>query len=272
MYDLLRILELVLFAVVAWLVVTTYLFPRWVEQRQRTRMQGSLEKAAVVSEATDAREAQRRNLQFMGVPGVDAGNVLLNVPALRPEQEGAWKREQEVLVTARAIAYMAQGQVPTDIIELANGYLLAAVAGHGFILKHYPLTDQEALMIQHERQHVVGEEGPSGAGDQRALIDNFLGVSWQIKSAAGRNTRPRPRERSCSFIQVLSFHRRLGEPGMESVLPTGLFNGQVHDYYDIKAASAVDNQVLYAFYAAGRWTCWIGRALTETESAQLQGI
>jgi hypothetical protein len=272
MYDLLRVIELILFAVVAWLVVSTYVFLRWGERRRQAATQGALRKAQIVSEASDAREAQRANLSFMGVPSVDAGNVLLNVPALRPEQEGAWKREQEVLVTARAIAYMAQGQVPTDLIELANGYLLVAVAGNAFLMKHYPLTAPEEQMIQHERQYLVGEEGPARAGDQKTLIDNSLGLARQIKSAAGRNTRPKPGERDCSFIQVLSFHQRLGQPGMASVLPTGLFGGQVHDYYDIKAASTTDDRVLYAFYAAGRWTCFIGRALTETEAAQLQGI
>jgi hypothetical protein len=272
MYDLLRVLELGLFLVVAWLVVSTYVFPRWGERRRHATTKGALDKAQVISEAADARDAQRRNLAFMGVPSVDAGNVLLNVPALRPEQEGAWKHEQEVLVTARAVAYMAQGQVPTDMVELANGYLLAAVAGKAFLLKHYPLTGPVEHMIQHERQHLVGEEGPAGARDQRTLINNFLGLAWQIKSAAGRNTNRKPGERDCSYIQVLSFHRRLGQPGMESVLPTGLFDGQAHDYYDIKATSTTDDRVLYALYAAGRWTCFIGRALTETEAAQLQGI
>jgi hypothetical protein len=272
MYDLLRVIELLVVIVVAWLVIATYVFPGWGERRRRAASQGALDKAQIISEASDARHAQRANLAFMGVPSVDAGNVLLNVPALRPEQEGAWKREQEVLVTARAIAYMAQGQVPTDLVELANGYLLVAVAGKAFLMKHYPLTAPEEQMIQHERQYLVGEEGPARPGDQQTLIDNFLGLAWQIKSAAGRNTRPKPGERDCSYIQVLSFHRRLGEPGMQSVLPTGLFDGQPHDYYDIKAASITDDRVLYAFFATGRWTCFIGRALTETEAAQLQGI
>lgn len=272
MYDLLRVLELGLFLVVAWLVVTTYVFPRWGERRRGAATKGALEKAQVISEAGDAREAQRRNLSFMGVPSVDAGNVLLNVPALRPEQEGAWQREQEVLVTARAVAYMAQGQMPTDLVELANGYLLIAVAGKAFLLKHYPLTAPEEQMIQHERQHVVGEEGPSGKGDQQALIDNFLGLAWQIKSAAGQNTHRKAGERACSYIQVLSIHRQLGQPGKESVLPTGLFDSQVDDYYDMKATSTADDRILYTFFAAGRWSCFIGRALTETEAAQLQGI
>jgi hypothetical protein len=272
MYDLLRIFELVLFLGVAWLVVSTYVFPRWGERRRAAATKGALDKAQVVSEAGDARDAQRRNLSFMGVPSVDAGNILLNVPALRPEQEGAWKKEQEVLVTARAVAYMAQGQVPTDLVELANGYLLIAVAGKAFLLKHYPLTAPEEQMIQHERQHVVGEEGPSGKGDQQMLIDNFLGLAWQIKSACGRNTHRKPGERACSYIQVLSYHRQLGRPEKGSVLPTGLLDHQVHDYYDMKATSMTDDRVLYAFFAAGRWSCFIGRALTETESAQLQGI
>jgi hypothetical protein len=272
MYDFLRLLELVLFLVVTWLVVTTYVFPRWGAQRRETAAKGALDKAAVISEAVDARDAQRQNLSFMGVPSVDAGNILLNVPALRPEQEGAWKHEQEVLVTARAVAYMAQGQVPTDLVELANGYLLIAVAGKAFLMKHYPLTAPEEQLIQHERQHVVGEEGPAGPRDQRTLIDNFQGLAWQIKSAAGRNTHRKPGERDCSYLQVLSFHRRLGEPGIESVLPTGLFDGRPHDYYDVKATSTRDDRVLYAFFAAGRWSCFIGRALTETEAAQLQGI
>jgi len=272
MYDLLRVLELVLFLVVAWLVVTTYVFPQWGARRRAVAAKGALDKAQVVSEAVDARSAQRQNLSFMGVPGVDAGNILLNVPALRPEQEGAWKREQEVLVTARAVAYMAQGQVPHDMVELANGYLLLAVAGQAFLLKHYPLTAPEEQMIQRERQYVVGEEGPAHAGDQKTLIDNFLGHAWQIKSAAGRNVRPRPGERGCSYLQVLSFHRQLGEPGRESYLPPDLFDGRVHDYFDIKATSTEDDRVLYAFFAAGRWSCYIGRALTDAEAAQLQGI
>jgi hypothetical protein len=272
MYDFLRILELGLFLVVAWLVVSTYVFPRWGERRRAAVAKGALDKAQVINEATDARDAQRQNLSFMGVPSVDAGNLLLNVPALRPEQEGAWKREQEELVTARAIAYMAQGQVPTDLVELANGYLLIAVAGKAYLLKHYPLTAPEEQMIQHERQYVVGEEGPAGPGDQRALIDNFQGLSWQIKSAAGRNVHRKPGERECSYLQVLSFHRRLGQPGIESTLPTGLFDGLPYDYYDIKETSSKDDRVLYAFFAAGRWSCFIGRALTEAEAAQLQGI
>jgi hypothetical protein len=272
MYDVLRVLELFLFAGVAFLVLVTYVFPRWGERRRAVTAKGALDKAQIVSEAGDARDAQRRNLAFTGVPGLDAGNILLNVPALRPEQEGAWNREQEVLVTARAVAYMAQGQVPTDLIELANGYLLVAVAGRSFLMKHYPLTAPEEQMIQHERQHVVGEEGPAGKADQKALIDNFLGLAWQIKSAAGRNTHRKPGERDCSYLQVLSFHRDLGQPGRESVLPSGLFDRQVQDYYDIKATSTTDDRVLYAFFAAGRWSCFIGRALTETEGAQLQGI
>jgi hypothetical protein len=139
-------------------------------------------------------------------------------------------------------------------------------------LKHYPLTAPEEQMIQHERQHVVGEEGPARAGDQKTLIDNFQGLAWQIKSAAGRNTHRKPGERECSYIQVLSFHRDLGQPGKESSLPASLLDRRVYDYYDIKATSTADDRVLYAFYAGGRWACFIGRALSETEGAQLQGI
>jgi hypothetical protein len=233
-----------------------------------------LRRAGVIEESVDAREAALNNLRALGLPSVDAGDVITNVPLLNPDRPvSGWRADQEVLVTARAMQYMSQGPIPQDMIELSSNYMIVVVANRSFLMKKYNMTTAEERYLQEQRQIAVGESKPSGPRDQRLVIEGFLGQDWEIRSAAGEIRDPKTGRRMQSTLQVLSYSENLWkEGGYTSTLPRGIFDGKPHPYYDVKAVGKETGEALLAFYCAGVWSCYIGRELTETEKNLMQGL
>jgi hypothetical protein len=240
--------------------------------RRSTR--SALRRSGVVAESVDWREAALDNLQSLGIPSVDAGDVISNVPLLDPDRpvEG-WRADQEVLVTARAVQYMSQGPIPQDMLELTSHYMIVVVAGKAFLMKRYNMTEAEELYLQEQRQVAVGRSKPGGPTDQPLVIEGFLGQDWEVRSAAGEITDPTTARQRQSVLQVLSYNPNLWkEGGYTSTLPRGIFDGNPHAYFDVKALGNSTGQAMLAFYCAGVWSCYIGRMLTDTEKAMLQGL
>jgi len=216
------------------------------------------------AERLPPQEAARRNLQFLGLPSVEAGQTVTNVPTFNPDAEGGWERTREVVTAARALAYTEQGAEPVELVELSGGYLLAACAGKCLLMRRYALSAPEEAELQLQRQEAVDRGEP--------VIPNFAGYAWQIRSAFGKNTHPKPGERACSYVQVLSRHPRLGQAdGPISILPGNILDGQTHDYYDVRARNEA-GAVLYGFFVGGAWACYMGRVLEDAEATAMQAV
>jgi len=276
-YGLLGVLQ-ILVGLAFLVLVGTMLYDRFAVRsggpRRSRSTEGLLRRGGVIDESVDAREAALDNLQSMGLPSVDAGDVITGVPLLNPDKPVAgWKADQEVLVTARAIQYMSQGPIPQDMIELTSHYMLVVVANRTFLMKRYAMTTAEEAYLQEQRQVAVGRSRPGGPTDQPLVIEGFLGQDWEIRSAAGEIPDPvtgKPRQ---STLQVLSCSDSLWkEGGYTSTLPRGVFDGKPHPYFDVKAIGKRTQEALLAFYCAGVWSCYIGRELSETERTALQGL
>lgn len=277
MYGFLGVLQ-TLVGLAFLVLVGTILYDRfWAESgraRRRRSTEGLLRRGGVIEEGVDAREAALDNLQSLGLPSVDAGDVITGVPMLNPEKPtAAWKADQEVLVTARAIQYMSQGPIPQDMIELTSHYMIVVVANRTFLMKRYAMTTAEEAYLQEQRQVAVGKSRPGGPGDQPLVIEGFLGQDWDIRSAAGEIPDPATGRLRQSTLQVLSYSDSLWkEGGYTSTLPRGIFDGKPHPYFDVKAIGRRTRDALLAFYCAGVWSCYIGRELSEGERAALQGL
>ena len=226
------------------------------------RLRGTIEPRG--EERVAPREAARRNLEFLGLPSVEAGDHVTDVPTFDPGREGSWEKTREVITSARAVAYTQQGAEPVEIIELSGGYLLVACAGKALILRKYALSAPEEGELQRQRQEAVDRGDP--------VMESFAGHSWEIRSALGKNMNPRPGERACSFIQVLSRHPELEKPdGPRSILPAYIMDGNLHDYYDVRARNEKGG-ILYGFYVGGAWNCYLGRVLDEPEAERMKAV
>ncbi|MGV3719457.1 MAG: hypothetical protein ACO1SX_00995 [Actinomycetota bacterium] len=270
MYDFLGIVQMLANLAVATLVaLLLYDRVRGGPTSRAGRSRGSrLKRAAVLEPKPDdrlpAQEAARRNLQFLGLPSVEAGQTVTNVPTFDPANEGGWERTREVVTAARAVAYTQQGVEPVELVELSGGYLLAACAGKCLLLRRYTLSAPEETELQRQRQEAVDSNDP--------VIPSFAGYAWHIRCAFGKNISRKPGERACSYIQVLSRHPRLGQAdGPLSILPGNILDGQTHDYYDVRARNDAGT-VLYGFYVGGSWACYLGRVLEDTEAAAMQAV
>lgn len=214
--------------------------------------------------AHDARKAEQANLALMGVPAVHAGNFLDNLPPLNEDK--SWEARQQVLTTARLVAYSPYGVDTADLVELGHGYLLLARRKGVLLLKQYPLTATEGDLLTREFKEATG-----GTGDSVRYIKSFCGQRWEIGSALGQNMTPKAGEKSCGYIQLLTVHPELGQVGKISTYPANLMDGAEHDVYDLRAHDS-SGQVLFAFYTAGDWSCYIGRQLPPYEAQGLKAI
>jgi hypothetical protein len=238
-------------------------------KRAHQARKSALSAAGTITDAelTSVREAQQYNLASTGVPSVQAGGFVHNVPTFDPRQEGSWDANREVLTTARVIGYTEAGANPMDLIELSGGYLLAVANGASFLFQKLDLTDPEADYLQEERDRACR------TADH--VIENFQGHSWLIKGAYGDNQAAwrRSGDRSVSYIQVLSVHPNLGETGRRSTLPPVLLDGAVHDYFDLRAYNQEEpSQRLFFFYSGQKWSCYVGHQLSKAEADRIAGI
>lgn len=211
---------------------------------------------------TQVRQAQKASLQFLGLPSVHAGQTIMNVPTMNPDQAGEWAKNRQVLTATRILALLKQGQVPGDLIELFGGYALFASNGKSFLLTKHLLTTSEEMLLEKERKEAVEKGDP--------LIPNFQGVQWRIGTACGEHKARHAGEKTQSTIQVLSIHPELGKNGQVSFLPSDLLNGKEHDYYDMRAREIDGSRVMLFMYVGGVWLCLMGRELTDSEARQLR--
>jgi hypothetical protein len=279
LYTLLGVLEVL--AILAILAVVAYVFAPVLRERlaEQQRLSTHRSKKAVLDEIPvfgegsltlesedeiTPREAAKRNFKLLGLPSVNAGGMILNVPMFNPEMTGKWDDNREIITVARAIAYTAQGKDPVEFVELTGGYLLVSAGGKSLIMTNYQLTTQETTELEKQRQDAVDR------GD--GLIEEFAGSQWTVSGAFGTNINPRPGERSCSYIQALDVNPNLGENGLRSVLPPLILDGNEHDYYDMRARNKDTQEVMFYFYTGGRWNLFIGRFLEDTEARRMQGV
>lgn len=268
MYNLLGVLQTITYLaiIVIALVMVKGWYARGAPRREHLATKARLNQAGVLEpdDAVSPKEAAQRNLRLLGLPSVDAGGHVINVPCFNPDQEGQWETNREVVATARVKAFTRQGADPLDMIELTGGYIIVGCGGKTLLLKSHNLTSRGERELEEQRQAAVDRDD--------GVIEDFEGHVWRISGAYGSNVTRQPGERACSYIQALSVHPRLGEPGLKSTLPPNLLDGEEHDYYDLRARNEDTGEILYFFYAGGKWNCYIGRLLTGVESNQMQGI
>lgn len=213
-------------------------------------------------------EAIRQNFSFAKVPSITAGQTLMNLPTVNPIDPKALTNDRTVLAVARAVAYPKQGRQVYDLIFTDANQLTGLVGGKPCVFNRLDLTNREITKVEWERQEAVD----SGELQMKNLLGD--GRDWEIKWAMGANNNIEPDEHSCSYIQVLSLHKALGEKdGFDSPLADALMDGAEHDYYDVMATNDKDDQILYAFYSGmNGWHVFIGRRLDQTEVDQIQVI
>lgn len=273
--ELTKFMELV--CLVGIFVILALWYRRWRTEttglRQHRATKKLLMNAGVVedNEAPDPRESARKNFAFMGLPQVDAGQMLCNVPEYDPKQKGVWETNQPVLTAFKVIAYTQNGPDPLEAVEMSGGYFLLSCGGRAFIMNNCALSLKQADLLQAERQAC---EETNGAD---IYIDEFNGYRWKITGEYGQNRNPKPKERACSFLQVVSAHPDLGQTGFRSVLPPNLMDMKEHDYFDLRARRLddkgdADGTIMFAFYTGAKWNLLIGRMLEDPEISRLQAI
>ena len=114
MYTFLTVLQMA--ANLCIVALTAYLVYGWWRSRQpgrkvkaRAAHLGTIPVYQKEEEAVTPRQEARRNFEFLGIPSVDAGGHVLNVPTFNPAQEEGWEKDREVYTTARATVYTRQG-------------------------------------------------------------------------------------------------------------------------------------------------------------------
>lgn len=206
----------------------------------------------------DVAEMTRHNLEFAGVPDLEGGDILTNVPCLDVNAEGRWSRDQPIVTVSRIKQLTKDGPVSIELIELgANGYVVLVKGQKVFVLKRYNMTNDQEQQLIRER-----EDACKRADGQ---IESFLGKPWTIVMASG------DMRGEYSTIQLLSTHPRIGQEGFISVLPPEIMDQESHHYFDLEAKSP-EGDVMVGFYCKGGWTLLIGRALNEDERQALHTI
>lgn len=273
--DIVQFLELIVIGLIIIVIARGYYQYRkdTAELRKHRSTKKSLMDSGVVEdvEAPHPQESARKNFAFMGIPQVDAGQMLYNIPEYDPKQKGSWETNQVVLTAFRVIVYTRNGPDPLDAVELSGGYFLASCAGRAFIMNNVALSMRDADLLQAERQSCDETNGADN------MIESFSGYRWKITGEYGKNRNPKPGERDCSFLQVLSAHPDLGKPGFRSVLPPKLMNQAEHKYFDLRArrlddSGQPDGIIMFAFYSGAKWNLLIGRELQDSEINRLQAI
>lgn len=269
MYLLIKIFEFAAYLAVI-VIGLALLKPMLLDRQSKLQYQQKKQKVGKVptfeheDEAViDIRAAQKASLDFMGLPSIHAGRLILNVPNFRPEQEGNWEARRTVVTTSRIMALLRQGEVPGELVELDGGYVFFATNGKSFLLQSHLLTGSEESALETERQEAVEKNDP--------VIKNFQGLSWKIGTACGSHTPRQAGGKRQSTIQVLSLHPELGKNGIVSCFPPNLLDRREHDYYDMRVRSE-DNRVMLFFFAGGKWNCFIGRELSKEETQRLQAL
>ena len=145
-----------------------------------------------------------------------------------------------------------------------------SAGGKGLIMTRHNLTSAQERELEQQREDAVHRKD--------GVIEEFEGYRWDILGAFGKNVTRKRGERDCSFIQVLTAHPALGRAdGPRSVLPPSLFKKRsgeyvAHDYYDMRARREDGALSMFYFFIDGKWGCYIGRVLNDSEISQMQGV
>lgn len=206
----------------------------------------------------DAKESNKATLDALGMPTVNAGRIIRNIPSINPDEEGALTQDLEVLTSSRIHALSPTGPKNIDFFELAKDYALFIKGAKVFVLQEDRLTEREEKYLSDQRISLIKTKDN--------VIEDFEGHAWNIKGAMGDFNG------EDSTIQLLTVNPRAGEAGMVSVFPPELFDCRPHKYLDLEAINVDTNQVMVAIYTADSWCCFIGRQLSPTEIATLKGI
>lgn len=265
MYGLLGFVQFVAYVAII-VIAAVYVRNYWqvsAPRREHLARKAELGRAPALYDDADyvlPETARAKAFQFLGLPTVHPGGQVLKVPEFTPGQGGRWQADREVITIAKIKGFTRRGLDYTDMIELDGGYTLAVAGGKSYIFVKHALTGDDEDLLKEKRQDACDR------GTASTFI--FEGQAWTIRFAMGKN--PTSSGRPCSSIQVLGIHPDLGNRGRVSMLPPALMDGKEHDYFDLRARSG--EQVMFAFYAGEKWTCFIGRQLTDEEVAQMQGI
>jgi hypothetical protein len=242
------------------------------EHERRKRRLGRLESIAPEKDDKDyvePSEAVRQNISFGGVPSIRAGNVIMALPLVDPNDPKASKNDRTVLAVARAVAYPAQGKQTYDLVFTDGGQMTGIVGGKPCVFSQLDLTKSEVGKIEERVEKERQEAVDRGDLEMKDLLGDKR--NWTIKWAMGANPDIDPGEHECSYIQVLSLHKDLGgKDGFHLKIADALLDGEEHDYYDVLATNYVDDQIFYAFYAGmNGWHLFLGRRLTDDEANQI---
>lgn len=213
-------------------------------------------------ESGSVAQATRRHLTAIGLPAVKGGQTLGNVPILDPSNSQVWDDMRPVLTVAHIVAHTPDGNEEVEMLEMNDGYVIAAFGKRLLIAERLDLSDDEADELQKQRATWMTSEDN--------IIEALRGARWEMTGAAGDNSNEaNAADHIISYVQVISTAPTLNKPdGYRSVFPLQLLSGERYPYYDIRARNG--DKRLFAFYAGGEWNAYVGRILSETESAQIE--
>lgn len=207
-------------------------------------------------EEEDAHTSNQKTLAALGMPTVDAGNIIRHVPDIDPSNQG--DNECAILTNTRINARTPSGEKKIDFFELEGGRALFIKGSKVFLLAPHRLDFADEAYLDGQRE--AGKTGDM-------VIENFCGHRWDIKGAMGDFNGVK------STVQVLTVSSHLSEAGMMSALPPQLIESRSDIYEDLEAVCTQTGQVLVAmhFRQVDSWSCYIGRQLTEDEITVLEG-
>lgn len=212
----------------------------------------------------DFEQEMRDRLKSLHLPSVSAGQRILGVPAYSPEQEGVWETDRRVIAAATITAYTIRDPDIVQIFELDGGYMLIVSGTKTIIATKFDLTEFQNEQLQQERKEMVDTYNTPKNDNHM----HFEGSDWIIRGAYGQNMHRKTGERACSSIQVVS--KLDGEVG-SSILPHSIMDGQLHDYYDMRAVND-EGTILFAFHVGEQWFCYMGRVLDSADVAGMKGV
>lgn len=265
-------MDIIILIVALAILVLVGLFMRqwWIDnipQRKHTATVSALRATRGVHEEDEQRpiETQLESFKFTGLARVSAGQHLLNVPELNPEQVGSWETNRIVIATAEVKYWTKNGLMTSTIIETSDGYVIMGANGKFFLLNDFPLTESDT-------DDLLREFTEATKGD--FVAKDILGFpEWIVKGAYGDDVYSgRPGLRTSS-ITTISLHPQLGQIGFNTSLPTTILDKKPHIYYDLRLVdSPTKTTIGYVVYSDKAWAAWVGRQLTADEVARITAI
>jgi len=252
------------------IILVAFVYKWWIDnipERKHAATVSSLRATGGVHEDEEQKPetTQLESFKFTGLARVSAGQHLMNVPELNPEQAGSWEANRVVIATAEVKYWTKNGQMTSTIIETSDGYVIMGANGKFFLLNDFPLTESDT-------DDLLREFTEATKGD--FVAKNILGFpEWIVKGAYGDDVYSgRPGLRTSS-ITTISLHPQLGQVGFITSLPTTILDKKPHIYYDLRLVDAPTKTTIgYVVYSDKAWVAWVGRQLTADEVARITAI